>query len=80
MTDEMVLEKLTEIFRDVFFDPGLVARPNMTASEVERWDSLSHIDMIVLVEEQFAIRFQTSEVNRMDNVGDLVKLIKAKLG
>lgn len=80
MNDDVVLDKLTLIFRDVFFEPDLVARPDMTADEVERWDSLFHIDMIVLVEEEFGIRFQTSEVNRMDNVGDLVKLIQAKVG
>jgi acyl carrier protein len=73
-----VLAKLTEIFRDVFDDDTIVARPDMTANEVERWDSLSHIDMLLLVEEGFGIRIPTREIVSLMNVGDLVRLVIAK--
>ena len=75
MTEIEILSKLTGIFRDVFNDETLVARPEMTAHEVDRWDSLSHMDMILLVEEAFGIRFRTREIADLMNVGDLVRLI-----
>jgi len=75
MTETEILSKLTGIFRDVFNDETLVARPEMTAHEVDRWDSLSHMDMILLVEEAFRIRFRTREIADLMNVGDLVRLI-----
>jgi len=75
MTETEILSKLTGIFRDVFDDETLVARPEMTAHEVDRWDSLSHMDMILLVEEAFGIRFRTREIVDLMNVGDLVRLI-----
>jgi acyl carrier protein len=75
MTEPEILSKLTGIFRDVFDDETLVARPEMTAHEVDRWDSLSHMDMILLVEEAFGIRFRTREIADLMNVGDLVRLI-----
>ncbi len=75
MTETEILSKLTGIFRDVFDDETLVARQEMTAHEVDRWDSLSHMDMILLVEEAFGIRFWTREITDLMNVGDLVRLI-----
>ena len=78
MTEAEVLEKLTGIFRDVFANGALVARPDMTANDVDGWDSLSHVDMMVLVEEEFGIRFSTREVTGLKNVGDLVLLVLAK--
>jgi len=75
MTEAEILSELTGIFRDVFDDETLVARPEMTAHEVDRWDSLSHMDMILIVEEAFGIRFRTREISDLMNVGDLVRLI-----
>jgi acyl carrier protein len=62
----------------VFDDETLVARPEMTAHEVDRWDSLSHMDMILIVEEAFGIRFRTRELADLMNVGDLVRLIRIR--
>ncbi len=80
MTDEDILARLTVIFRQVFESPDVTATPGMTAKEVPRWDSLSHIDMIVSVEEAFGVRLPTREVAGMQNVADLVRCIRAKLG
>ncbi len=79
MVEADVLDKLSSVFRTVFQDQTLVARPEMSADDVERWDSLSHVDMIVLVEETFGIRLSTREVTSMKNVGDLVRTILAKV-
>jgi acyl carrier protein len=76
LTEQEILEKLTAIFRQVFDDETIIARPEMTAADVKRWDSLSHIDMIVLVEEAFGIRLPTREVVRLQNVGDLIRVLQ----
>ena len=75
---EEIKEPLTNVFRDVFDDESLVLRPDLTASEVENWDSLSHIDLIVAVERQFKVRFTTAEVTSLKNVGELAILIQKK--
>ena len=77
MTEQEVLDRLTPIFRSVFDDDSIVVKPEMTAKDVERWDSLSHIDMIMLVEQSLKIKIPTREVSRMQNVGDLVRVIRA---
>lgn len=77
MNEQDVLDRLTPLFRNIFRDDAIVVRPETTAADVERWDSLSHIDMIMLVEEEFRMRFPTRELTRMKNVGDLVRLILA---
>jgi acyl carrier protein len=78
MNEQEILERLTKIFREIFADPAIVVTPTMTAADVEKWESLSHIDMIMLVEEEFAIRLPTLELVGMQNVGDLVRMIRAK--
>jgi acyl carrier protein len=79
MNENEILQRLTNIFRQIFSDPTVVATPQMTAADVEKWDSLTHIDMIMLVEEQFAIRLPTLELMGMQNVGDLVRMIRGKV-
>ena len=69
---------LTSVFRDVFDDESLVLRPDLTAPEVENWDSLSHINLIVAVERQFKVKFTTAEVVSLTNVGELAGLIQQK--
>lgn len=78
MTEEECIARLTPLFREVFRDDAIVVRPEMTAQDVARWDSLSHIDMIVYVEEAFGVRIPTREVTRMKNVGDLVRVVMAQ--
>lgn len=71
-------EKLTEVFRDVFDDEDLTPTPEMTADDVEEWDSLSHIRLMLSVEKAFGVRFSTVELGGLKSVGDLVTLIEAK--
>ncbi len=72
------LERLTELFRMVFDDPSLNISRTTTANDVEAWDSLTHINLIVAVEREFRIRFTTAQVTGMKDVGDLVDLIVQK--
>ena len=71
-------EKLTEVFRDVFDDEDLTPTPQMTADDVEEWDSLSHIRLMLSVEKAFGVRFSTVELGGLKSVGDLATLIEAK--
>ena len=80
MTEEEILRRLTNIFREIFQDESLVATMEMSAADVELWDSLTHIDMILMVEEDFRVRIPTQAVTRMRNVADLVALIQSRAG
>ena len=71
--------RLTTIFRDVFDDESLVLRDDLTAEDVENWDSLTHINLIVAIEKEFRIRFTTAEVSGLKNVGELEALAAAKV-
>lgn len=78
MGQEQILKKLTEIFRDVFDEPDLVLDLATTASDVQGWDSMNHITIVVEAERQFKVKFRTSEIEELRNVGDFVGLIEAK--
>ena len=80
MNRNEITEKLTVIFHDVFSDNTIILRDDMTASDVENWDSLTHMFMITKVEEVFGIKFKLRELNKLKNVGDLCNTIAEKLG
>ncbi len=75
-----ILARLIEILREVFDDDTLIARPDMTADDVEEWDSMSHIRLILSIEEAFGIKFSTTEIGRLENVGTIAETIAAKTG
>ena len=74
-----IQERLTRIFQRVFHEPTLVIRADLTAADVDSWDSLSHINLIVAIEKEFACRFTTGEIMSLTNVGALESLIRQKL-
>ena len=74
-----IIEKLTAVFHEVFNDDTIVLRDDMTAKDVERWDSLTHMLMITKVEETFGIKFKLKELNKLKMVGDLINTIETKL-
>ncbi len=73
------MDTLTEVFRQVFDDPEITLKPGTTADDVEGWDSLSHVNLIMAVENRFNIRFNHKEVVSFKNVGDLARCIEGKL-
>ena len=79
MNEQDILAKVTSVFRDVFQDDSIVVRKDMTADDVQNWDSLTHIDMIMLIEEEFGIRVPTRAITTMKNVGDLVGIIDSQV-
>lgn len=72
-------EKLNAIFCEVFDDDDIKIHPAMTANDVDGWDSLSHVNLIVAVEGKFGIRFVQKELLTFKNVGDLLSCIEKKL-
>lgn len=80
MEKSQIIEKLTTIFHETFSDNTIVLRDDMTAADVENWDSLTHMMMITKVEETFGIKFKLRELNKLKNVGDLCNTIAEKVG
>ena len=79
MSEEEIYERLNNVFRDVFDDDEIVVNANTTANDIEDWDSLEHINLIVSVEQEFGMKFNMNEVTTMKNVGDMVNIIKSRI-
>ena len=73
------METLNGIFQAVFDDDSLRISPEMTANDIDGWDSLSHVNLITAVEMKFRIRFTQKELLTLRNVGDLARNIEEKL-
>jgi acyl carrier protein len=78
MNREDIVKRLEPLMRDVFDDDSLQYRDDLSASDVEEWDSLSHIRFIVAVEKAFKVRFTSSEMEGFNSVGDLVDAVAKK--
>jgi acyl carrier protein len=72
------MKTLNDIFCSVFDDETIQLRPEMTANDVEGWDSFSHVNLILAIEERYRIRFAQRELLAFKNVGDLIKGIESK--
>ena len=79
MENEEIYERLNNVFRDVFDDESIVVKPETTSGDIEDWDSLEHINLIVAVEQEFGIKFNMNEVTTMKNVGEMVDIIKSRI-
>jgi acyl carrier protein len=77
--DATLYAKLTQIFREVFEDEGIVLNPQSTADMTQGWDSLRHVRLMLTVEKTFDVKFAASEMVRVKNAADLVHLIERKL-
>ena len=79
MDEAQIYSCLTEVFEDVFDDASIQITPQLSAKDVDGWDSLTHIRLILTIEKKFKTKFSTTEIGKLDNVGDLVALIKAHM-
>lgn len=79
MDKKDILTQVQEIFRDTFDIDDLVVTNETTADDVEEWDSLSHVQLVVALEKHFNIKFTSREILSWDNVGDLIDCIGKKL-
>ena len=73
-------EQLNAIFCKVFDDNDIKIAPEMTADDIDEWDSLSHVNLVVAIEKYFKIKFKSSEIIRWKNIGQMYDSIKEKLG
>jgi len=76
--NDAIPARLTTVFRDVFDDDALEVHSAMTAADVDGWDSLTHVRLMLSVERAFATKFTASEIGRLKTVGDLIELIARK--
>jgi len=79
MTKEEILKQVEEVFRSVLDDETLVLTMETTADDVEDWDSLSHIQLVVGLEKSFHIKFNAREIMEWENIGGVVDSIAVKL-
>jgi acyl carrier protein len=74
-----ITERLTKVFRKVFDDESIVLSPGLTANDVDGWDSLSHINLLIAIELEFGIEFKQNEIQSFANVGELMQSIEKKI-
>ena len=79
MTRENIFGKLNLIFRDVFDDESINVTETTNSDDIEDWDSLEHINLVVAIEEEFKIKFEMNEVGKMKNVGEMVDVILSRI-
>ena len=78
MQKQEIIAKLQEVFDGVFME-HVVVTPDLTAADVEEWDSLTHVSLVIAVESAFGVRFRVGEIEATKNVGDLTDLIQKRL-
>jgi acyl carrier protein len=79
MSNDEILGKVQDVVRDQLDDDGIIITTQTIASSVEGWDSLAHVRIMIAIEEEFGFQFQTFEINSLQNVGELVGLIKSRI-
>lgn len=80
MTREEVFEKLEDIFRNNFDDDDIKLTDETSSTDIEDWDSLEQINLVVAIQDAFNVKFNIDEVNAMKNVGEMVDFILEKIG
>ena len=75
-----IIERLVPIMEDSFDEDGITYSDDLSADEIEEWDSLSHVRFIAAVERAFRVRFTVGEIEGFKNAGELVDAVAAKLG
>ena len=79
MGESEILERVTEVVRDQLDVDDISLEMHTVANSVDGWDSLAHVRIVVAVEEEFGVQFQTTEITSLKNVGDLVRLVSARI-
>ena len=76
---DQIVNQAQVIFREVLDSPDLLLTDDLTASRVEGWDSLNHVTLVMTLEEQFKVKFNTREVMGWKNVGQMLDCLQGKL-
>tara|TARA_B110000483_G_scaffold243073_1_gene331192 strand:+ start:130 stop:360 length:231 start_codon:yes stop_codon:yes gene_type:complete len=72
------MENLEAIFKDVFDDEDLLINTDTTANDIDEWDSLAHIRLILQIEKRFSLHFDASDIESLENVGQMAELISRR--
>jgi acyl carrier protein len=75
---ELIKSRLNKVFKEVFDDDSIEIFDDMTARDIEEWDSLMHVVFVVSVEKEFKIKLNAAEVGKLKNVGEILDIIEAK--
>ncbi len=78
MEEPEIYARLADVFQDVFDEDSITITPELSAKDLDDWDSITHIRLMLTVERAFGIKFSAPEIGKLENVGDLVTLIKAR--
>ena len=70
-----LIYRINAIFREVFDDDGLVVTPEMTADDIEEWDSLNQIKIVLACEKKFKVKLKARDINSLENVGSFIDLL-----
>lgn len=73
-----IRDRLNEVFQDVFDDDEIEIFPEMTARDIDEWDSLKHIVLVLAIEKAFTVRLNAAEVGALQNVGQMIALLEAR--
>ena len=79
MDQQSIWEMITHVFRETLEDDSIELAEDTTAKDIEDWDSVTHIQLMVAIEKEFNIRISTGEVASLANVGELVRLVERHL-
>ncbi|MBQ9567174.1 MAG: acyl carrier protein [Lachnospiraceae bacterium] len=80
MSREEVFEEVRKIFRDNFDDEELVIVDETNSKDIDDWDSIEHINLVIAMEKRFGLKFDIREVGKLANVGEMVDLIVSMMG
>lgn len=80
MTDEQILEKFTNILRDLLADDSIVLTMMTTRGDVPNWDSFAYVNFIVAAEAELGVKFRVADVESFETVGDIVADAQRLLG
>jgi acyl carrier protein len=80
MTEPELYDALNAIFRKVLEDDSIELKPETTAEDVDGWDSMNHIFLVVEIEKRFGVKFQAAEMEELKNVGELAALVMKRAG
>ena len=78
MDKSKIYARIAEIFEDVFGDDSISVTPELSAKDVDGWDSLTHVRLVLTIEKVFKIKFASTEIGKLENVGQLVALIEER--
>ena len=78
MSRQIILQQITEIFREVLENESIELNENTVAKDIPEWDSLNHIQLVVAVEKKFSIRFTSLEIQSWTNIGGMLDSLLSK--